>query len=66
MQNPAFRLVNRTFAVPELAAVARHMEARYPGTPTLVLDANFLLMDGFPLLPHLNHDDGRTPDRRLA
>jgi hypothetical protein len=27
-----------------------------------VLDANFPFLDGFPLLPHLSHDDGEKAD----
>jgi hypothetical protein len=38
------------------------MRAVYPGTTTLVLDANFPFFDGFPLLPHLSHNDGRKMD----
>jgi len=38
------------------------MDQRYPGTITLVLDASFPFLDGFPLLPHLSHDDGAKVD----
>jgi hypothetical protein len=38
------------------------MNERYPGTLTQVLDAGFPFLDGFPLLPHLSHDDGRKVD----
>lgn len=34
----------------------------YPGTVTVFLDAGFPLLEGFPLLPHLSHDDGRKLD----
>ena len=45
-----------------LNALADHMAAVHPGTVTLVLDANFPFLGGFPLLPHLSHKDGRKAD----
>ena len=35
---------------------------QYPGTTTLYLDANFPFADGFPLIPHLSHNDGKKLD----
>lgn len=59
-------LTARNFVTPELAGVledaARATQDAYPGTQTLVLDANFPFFDGFPLLPHLSHDDGEKAD----
>jgi hypothetical protein len=43
-------------------AYAAHMAEKFPGTRTLALDSNFPLFTGFPLLPHLSHDDGRKLD----
>lgn len=58
--------LNRNYVAPELAAAladaATEMDRRFPGTETLVLDANFPFLAGFPLLPHLSHDDGRKAD----
>ncbi|MEM8849506.1 MAG: hypothetical protein AAGE03_05655 [Pseudomonadota bacterium] len=58
--------LNRSYATPEMAAVlddlAVDMDARFPGTQTLLLDANFPFLTGFPLLPHLSHDDGEKAD----
>ncbi|MEX0284466.1 MAG: hypothetical protein AB3N23_07625 [Paracoccaceae bacterium] len=58
--------LNRTYVTPELAEVledtAETMAQRYPGTITQVLDAGFPFLDGFPLLPHLSHDDGEKVD----
>lgn len=58
--------LNRTYVSPELSELlhqtAEAMDDRYPGTITLVLDANFPFFDGFPLLPHLSHDDGEKAD----
>ncbi len=66
MQSWMYCALNRNYVTPELAQVlidtAEEMERRYPGTKTLVLDANFPYFDGFPLLPHLSHDDGEKAD----
>ncbi len=66
MQSLFYCGLNRHYVAPELAEmlddVAADVAARYPGTVTLVLDANFPLFDGFPLLPHVSHDDGRKAD----
>jgi hypothetical protein len=59
-------VLNRNYA---RAAVAQLLEAmsmaldqRYPGTTVEYLDANFPFIDGFPMLPHVSHDDGRKID----
>lgn len=56
----------RHYVSPDLAEVAQdaadEMAQRYPGTVTLYLDANLPFWDGFPLLPHLSHDDGEKLD----
>lgn len=66
VQSWMYCALNRNYVTPELADVledtAKAMDARYPGTVTYVLDANFPFFDGFPLLPHLSHDDGRKAD----
>ena len=66
MQSWFYCLTNRNYVTPALARtaedLAQHMEARFPGTTTLVLDGSFPFLDGFPLLPHLSHDDGRKLD----
>ena len=65
-QSWLYCLMNRTYVVPELArtaeALAADMDRRFPGTVTLALDGNFPFVSGFPLLPHLSHDDGRKLD----
>ncbi|MGR3636622.1 MAG: hypothetical protein ACU0BK_11965 [Shimia sp.] len=57
---------NRTFVKTELADVledaAGAVNKKYPGSVTLVLDASFPFFDGFPLLPHLSHDDAEKVD----
>ena len=59
-------LLNRNYVRPvlrdEVMAVAARMHHRYPGTIVNYLDANFPFFDGFPLLPHLSHHDGRKLD----
>ena len=66
VQSPVFCALNRHYVTPELFKVASDlaafMDREYPGTRTLTLDANFPFIDGFPLLPHLSHDDGRKLD----
>ncbi|MET1411627.1 hypothetical protein ABVF61_05135 [Roseibium sp. HPY-6] len=42
--------------------LSTHIATRFPGTVTLGLDGNFPFFDGFPLLPHLSHDDGNKLD----
>jgi len=66
MQSPLYCALNRHYVRPELRSLAlrlaENMDQKYPGTVTLGLDANFPFIDGFPLLPHLSHDDGRKLD----
>ncbi|MGO1120909.1 hypothetical protein ACTL6U_19570 [Rhodovibrionaceae bacterium A322] len=66
IQSWLFCALNRHYVTPELHSAlkdfAKDMEAKFPGTTTLVLDANFPFLDGFPLLPHLSHQDGRKVD----
>ena len=38
------------------------MNQKFEGTKTNYLDANFPFFNGFPLLPHLSHNDGRKLD----
>ena len=66
VQSWMYCALNRNYVTPELREVlietAEEMDRQYPGTETLVLDANFPFLDGFPLLPHLSHDDGEKAD----
>ncbi|MEM8648946.1 MAG: hypothetical protein AAGF54_00295 [Pseudomonadota bacterium] len=66
MQSNLYCVLNRNYVVPELKQslldLSQRMQDAFPGTNTLVLDANFPFFDGFPLLPHLSHDDGRKVD----
>ena len=62
-------LANRNYVRPELAVILDHIgqrtASRYPGTIVSYLDAGFPFADGFPLLPHLSHQDGRKLDLAL-
>lgn len=67
--SPAFALTkwfNRNYVRPELNAlladVSQKANKKYPGVKLVYLDANFPFFDGFPLLPHLSHNDGRKLD----
>jgi hypothetical protein len=58
--------LNRHYVVPDLVVLLNELsgeiERAFPGTTTLFLDANFPFLNGFPLLPHLSHGDGRKLD----
>ncbi len=45
-----------------LLHLAAERTAPLHGAATVALDANFPFIDGFPLLPHLSHNDGRKLD----
>ncbi|EYR84129.1 MULTISPECIES: hypothetical protein [unclassified Shinella] len=66
VQSPLYCALRRNFVTVEAKRAAEALSAamalEFPGTVTLVLDANFPFLDGFPLLPHLSHDDGRKLD----
>ncbi|URK86518.1 hypothetical protein LP421_18935 [Rhizobium sp. RCAM05350] len=66
LQSPLYCVLNRNYVSVGMRQaaedLARHMATQFPGTVTLALDANFPFIDGFPLLPHLSHSDGRKMD----
>lgn len=66
VQSTVYCVGMRNFVSPRLANVAetaaQKMAAQFPGTITLALDGGFPFLDGFPLLPHLSHDDGDKLD----
>lgn len=59
-------LLNRHYVKKQLwissFEVAEQMARTYSGTTVNYLDANFPFWDGFPLVPHLSHNDGRKLD----
>lgn len=60
------KLCNRNYVTPELHEVLTDVSLRmnkvYPKIKVIYLDANFPFFDGFPLLPHLSHNDGKKID----
>lgn len=63
---PIYCALGRNYARPEveamLEAMGRDLGREHPGLVIATLDANFPALDGFPLPPHLSHDDGRRID----
>jgi hypothetical protein len=59
-------ILNRNYVdarvVPLMTELSQAVDRAHPGTITLYLDGNFPFVDGFPLLPHLSHNDGRKLD----
>lgn len=45
-----------------LQSISRKYQQRYPNLQIHYLDACFPFFDGYPLLPHLSHDDGKKID----
>ncbi|MGL6212147.1 MAG: hypothetical protein ACRC14_20160, partial [Paracoccaceae bacterium] len=66
MQSVVYCALMRNFVTPELRDVAveaaEAVAREHPGTVTLALDGGFPFLDGFPLIPHLSHDDGEKLD----
>ena len=64
--NHLFCLANRHYVTPKMYAtlqdIATDLKSPHPNFQIVYLDANFPFFDGFPLLPHLSHDDGRKLD----
>lgn len=59
-------LLNRHYVQSELKTqlidASESLKGQYPDTPIRYLDANFPFISGFPLLPHLSHNDGKKVD----
>jgi len=59
-------LLNRHYVKPklkvELFEIAKEMDEETPSLNISYLDANFPFINGFPLLPHLSHNDGKKID----
>ncbi|MEM8796287.1 MAG: hypothetical protein AAGE61_12025 [Pseudomonadota bacterium] len=66
MQSWMYCALNRQYVTPELHEAAQDLalalDKDNPGTQTLALDGSFPFINGFPLLPHLSHDDGKKLD----
>lgn len=65
-QHYAYKLLNRHYVKPEVKAeletVAAEIQKADPSAVLVYLDANFPFLDGFPLFPHLSHNDGQKVD----
>lgn len=46
----------------ELIDISQQLDAQYPGLTVNYLDGSFPFIDGFPMLPHLSHKDGKKLD----
>lgn len=59
-------LLNRQYVTKELAHslndISIQFRAQYPNAIISYLDANFPFVNGYPLFPHLSHDDGKKVD----
>ncbi|CAM1372116.1 hypothetical protein [Tenacibaculum xiamenense] len=59
-------LCNRNYVTPELNNTIKktgwELGKKYSGIQLVYLDANFPFLNGFPLLPHLSHNDGKKID----
>lgn len=64
LANPFYKLLNRNYVKPELNLLLNSVSQDLNETPIQinVLDANFPFWDGFPLIPHLSHNDGKKLD----
>ncbi|WP_335976102.1 hypothetical protein [Gaetbulibacter jejuensis] len=64
-----FKIANRNYVRPELnkslTKIATEFVNRNSGIKMIYLDANFPFINGFPLLPHLSHNDGKKVDVSL-
>ncbi|WP_108867233.1 hypothetical protein [Aquimarina aquimarini] len=60
------KLMNRDYVKPQLITtlkdIANSIQKSNPGIAVVYLDANFPFIDGFPLIPHHSHNDGKKID----
>ena len=66
MRSYVFCVLHRNYMDPTLLSaledVSGRLAAEHDGAVVEVLDASFPFWDGFPMLPHLSHDDGEKVD----
>ena len=64
--NFGYVLLNRHYVTPQLRTltegVAERLAKAYPNSVVEYLDCGFPFFDGFPLEPHMSHNDGRKID----
>ncbi|KGL62784.1 hypothetical protein [Polaribacter sp. Hel1_85] len=60
------KLFNRNYVTKKMHSVLTDVSLKinkeFPHIKVIYLDANFPFLDGFPLLPHLSHYDGKKND----
>jgi hypothetical protein len=60
------KLLNRNYVTPQLNGVLKNisleLHKEIPTAKVIYLDANFPFINGFPLLPHLSHNNGKKID----
>ncbi len=60
------KLCNRNYVTPKLHSalknIARNFQKNHPNSKIIYLDANFPFVNGFPLPPHVSHNDGKKID----
>lgn len=65
-KNFFYPLLFRNYVKPKLKIIleesAVSLNKEFPNSKLIYLDANFPFYDGFPLLPHLSHNDGKKID----
>ena len=63
-RNIIYPLLFRNYVKPELNDLLKRTaeKLKKPNIAITYLDANFPFLDGFPLLPHLSHNDGKKID----
>lgn len=61
-----YKLTNRNYVTSKmhhvLKEVSKDLNGKYSGIKLVYLDANFPFINGFPLLPHRSHNDGKKID----
>lgn len=65
-----YKLANRNYVRPQLnlaiSNIGNELKKKHSGIKLVYLDANFPFFNGFPLLPHLSHNDGKKVDVSLV
>jgi hypothetical protein len=60
------KICNRNYVTPNMHAlltdISLKVNKKFPSIKMIYLDANFPFLNGFPLLPHLSHNDGNKID----
>ena len=60
------KILNRNYVTTDfqgvLQSISTDFQKKHQGIKLIYLDANFPFFDGFPLFPHLSHNDGKKLD----